>query len=59
MSVSFVVGIALGLSAAWFRGVVDVVVSRVMDLIMAVPSLVLRSSWSRCWDRASPTRSSR
>jgi dipeptide transport system permease protein len=41
MSVSFVVGIALGLSAAWFRGVVDVVVSRVMDLIMAVPSLVL------------------
>jgi dipeptide transport system permease protein len=41
MSVSFVVGIALGLSAAWFRGALDVVVSRVMDLIMAVPSLVL------------------
>jgi dipeptide transport system permease protein len=41
MSVSFVLGIALGLSAAHFRGVVDVVVSRVMDLIMAVPSLVL------------------
>jgi len=41
MSVSFVVGIALGLSAAWLRGGVDVVVCRVMDLIMAVPSLVL------------------
>ena len=41
MSVSFVLGIALGLSAAHFRGAVDVVVSRVMDLIMAVPSLVL------------------
>jgi len=41
MSVSFVVGIMLGLCAAWFRGVADVVITRTMDLIMAVPSLVL------------------
>jgi len=41
MTVSFLLGIAMGLAAAWFRGIVDVVVSRVMDLIMAVPSLVL------------------
>jgi dipeptide transport system permease protein len=41
MSVSFVLGIAIGLAAAFFGGVIDVVASRVMDLIMAVPSLVL------------------
>jgi len=41
MSVSFVLGIAVGLAAAFFGGVIDVVVSRLMDLIMAVPSLVL------------------
>src|SRR5436190_19314834 len=35
MSVSFVLGIAIGLAAAFFGGVVDVVVSRLMDLIMA------------------------
>jgi dipeptide transport system permease protein len=41
MSVSFVVGVALGLVCAFAGSVVDVVVTRVMDLIMAVPSLVL------------------
>jgi dipeptide transport system permease protein len=41
MSVSFVLGIVIGLSAAYFGGLIDVVLSRVMDLIMAVPSLVL------------------
>jgi dipeptide transport system permease protein len=41
MSVSFVVGTLLGLACAAFGNVVDVVVTRVMDLIMAVPSLVL------------------
>lgn len=41
MSVSFVVGTALGLLCAMAGGIVDVVVTRVMDLIMAVPSLVL------------------
>src|SRR5438270_3739411 len=33
MSVSFVVGISLGLLAAHFGGALDVVISRVMDLI--------------------------
>ena len=41
MSVSFVVGVLLGLAAAFFGSAVDVAVTRVMDLIMAVPSLVL------------------
>ena len=41
MSVSFVVGVALGLVCAFAGSIVDVVVTRVMDLIMAVPSLVL------------------
>jgi dipeptide transport system permease protein len=41
MSVSFVVGVLLGLACAAFGSVVDVAITRVMDLIMAVPSLVL------------------
>src|SRR5260370_30155394 len=41
MSVSFVVGVVLGLLAAFFGSLFDVVITRVMDLIMAVPSLVL------------------
>ena len=41
MTFSFIVGVALGLAAAFFGNVVDVAISRVMDLIMAVPSLVL------------------
>ncbi|MEP6504003.1 MAG: ABC transporter permease subunit, partial [Betaproteobacteria bacterium] len=41
MAVSFVIGTLLGLACAAFGNVVDVAVTRVMDLIMAVPSLVL------------------
>jgi dipeptide transport system permease protein len=41
MSVSFVIGTILGLVSAMAGPVVDVVITRVMDLIMAVPSLVL------------------
>ena len=41
MSVSFVIGAALGLFAAMTGPIVDVAVTRLMDLIMAVPSLVL------------------
>jgi dipeptide transport system permease protein len=41
MVVSMVVGIGLGLSAAFFGGLVDVAIIRVMDLIQAIPSLVL------------------
>ena len=40
MTVSFGLGVLLGLAAA-FNTVVDVVVTRVMDLIMSVPDLVL------------------
>lgn len=41
MMVSMVFGIALGLAAAFFGGIVDVVIIRVMDLVMAIPGLVL------------------
>ena len=41
MSVSFVIGVSLGLVAAMAGPVADVAITRVMDLIMAVPSLVL------------------
>jgi dipeptide transport system permease protein len=41
MCVSFVLGVVIGLFAAFFGGIGDVVITRIMDLIMAVPSLVL------------------
>ncbi len=41
MCVSFLIGVVLGLLAAMTGPIVDVAVTRVMDLIMAVPSLVL------------------
>ena len=41
MAVSMVAGIALGLTAGFFGGIIDVVIIRIMDLIMAIPSLVL------------------
>ncbi len=45
MGVSFVVGVLLGLACVAFEGTfgqaVDTAITRVMDLIMAVPSLVL------------------
>lgn len=41
MSVSMVFGIGLGLATAWFGGLFDVIVIRVMDLIVSIPSLVL------------------
>ena len=41
MSVSFVLGVVIGLTAAFSSDAVDVAITRLMDLIMAVPSLVL------------------
>jgi dipeptide transport system permease protein len=41
MGVSFVAGVALGLTAAMAGPIADVAITRLMDLIMAVPSLVL------------------
>jgi dipeptide transport system permease protein len=41
MSVSFVIGIALGLASAMAGPVADVAITRLMDLILAAPSLVL------------------
>src|ERR1700722_16240796 len=41
MCVSFIIGVALGLAAAMTGPIADVAITRFMDLIMAVPSLVL------------------
>ena len=41
MSVSFVIGVLLGLACVSLGAAVDTAISRLMDLIMAVPSLVL------------------
>jgi dipeptide transport system permease protein len=41
MVVSFVLGVVLGLLSAFSGAVVDTIISRVMDLIMSVPGLVL------------------
>jgi dipeptide transport system permease protein len=41
MTVSFVIGVLLGLACASLGSAVDVVITRAMDLIMAIPSLVL------------------
>ena len=41
MSVSFSIGVALGLVAAMSGAVVDTIITRVVDLIYAMPSLVL------------------
>jgi dipeptide transport system permease protein len=41
MAVSLVVGILLGLTAAFTGGIADTAIMRTMDLIIAIPSLVL------------------
>jgi len=41
MVVSVTVGIVLGLASAFLRGLVETVVMRIMDVITAIPSLVL------------------
>jgi dipeptide transport system permease protein len=41
MCVSFVLGVVLGLTAAFSSPLVDTIITRLMDLLMAVPGLVL------------------
>lgn len=41
VAVSLAVGVCLGLASAFMGGLVDTIISRLMDLIMSVPSLVL------------------
>jgi dipeptide transport system permease protein len=41
MSVSILVGVTLGLVTAFFGGIVDSIIMRIMDLILSIPSLVL------------------
>ena len=41
VSIALVTGIALGLIAGYFRGVVETLIMRMMDIILAFPSLLL------------------
>lgn len=41
VTLSLTLGIALGLVAAFFRGVVEIVVMRAMDIMLSLPSLLL------------------
>ena len=41
MCVSFVIGVVLGLGCAFWGAAADIVITRIMDLIIAVPSLVM------------------
>ena len=41
MFVSAIAGVLLGLLAAFWGGLVDIIIIRIMDLILAIPSLVL------------------
>ena len=41
VSISLVLGVSLGLLAAFAKGIVDTVIMRLMDVVLAVPSLLL------------------
>jgi dipeptide transport system permease protein len=41
VSISVTLGIVVGLVAGYFRGMVDIVIMRIMDIILAFPSLLL------------------
>lgn len=44
VALSLVIGIPLGLAAGFFGGVIDAVISRSVDLILAIPGLILAIS---------------
>ena len=41
VTLSLVVGTALGLAAAFFKGMTDIAIMRLMDIMLALPSLLL------------------
>ncbi len=41
VSVSLIIGVFLGLCAGYFRGKVDIIIMRIMDIVLAFPSLLL------------------
>ena len=41
VSISLIVGVFLGLFAGYFRGKIDTVIMRIMDIVLAFPSLLL------------------
>ena len=48
VTLSLTSGIVLGLLAGFFRGWVDTVIMRLMDVILAFPRCCLRLCWSPC-----------
>jgi len=41
VSISLVIGVMVGLAAGFFRGVFDTIIMRIMDIVLAFPSLLL------------------
>lgn len=39
--VSTIVGVSLGMVAGWFRGTVEIVIMRLVDIIMSIPAILL------------------
>ena len=55
-TLSLTSGILIGLIAGYYRGWIDTAIMRLMDIILAFPSLLQHSCWSRSWGRACSTR---
>jgi len=53
-TLSFIIGILTGLVSAVVGGWVDVFFTRLVDVMLSIPSLILRSSFWACLARASP-----
>lgn len=56
VSIALIGGIVIGLIAGFFGGWVDTVIMRVMDVILAFPSLLLALVLVAILGRGSPTR---
>lgn len=41
VTISFVLGVTLGLIAGYFGGVIDIIIMRIIDIMLALPSLLL------------------
>jgi peptide/nickel transport system permease protein len=41
VAVSTVVGVSLGMIAGWFRGTVEIVIMRLVDIMMSIPAILL------------------
>ena len=47
---ALVIGAVLGASAGYFGGMVDNIISRIIDVFMCVPPILLSLGWWRLWE---------